>query len=159
MSTQHREPQGLSMVKKFHELFGAYIWKEPHIPTQDICNLRINLLQEELDEFKQAIKDWDIVEIVDALADMQYVLSGAILSFGMQDIFADIFDEVQRSNMSKACDTMQQAEETVEKYTWLGQPCSIVKKWEKFIVLRDEDNKVLKSVDYSPADIAGIVNK
>lgn len=116
MSTQHREPESLNLVKKFHQLFDAYIGEKPHIPPTEVCDLRINLLQEELDEFKQAIADGDLVEAADALVDMQYVLSGAVVSFGMQDIFADMFDEVQRSNMSKACDTQEQAEETQKKY-------------------------------------------
>ena len=144
MSTQHREPEALNAVKKFHTLFDAYIWDAPHMPAKNICDLRINLLQEELDEFKQAIADGDLVEAADALADMQYVLSGAILSFGMQDIFADLFDEVQRSNMSKACNTMEEAKATQTKYLKLDQPSSIVQKWEKFLVIRDEDQKILK---------------
>lgn len=159
MSTQHTEPQWLNLVKKFHELFGAYIGEKPHMPPTEVCDLRINLLQEELDEFKQAIADGDLIEAADALVDMQYVLSGAVLSFGMQDVFADMFDEVQRSNMSKACDTESEAESTQQKYLWLDQPSSIIKKWEKFLVLRDEDNKVLKSVEYSPANLEKIISE
>ena len=157
MSKQYREPKTLAAVQKFHELFGAYIWEKPHIPSKDLCDLRINLLQEEMDELKEAIAAWDLVEIADALTDIQYVLSGAVLAFGMWDIFADLFDEVQRSNMSKACDTKDDAEQTVQKYSLLDQPASLISKEEKFLVLRDEDNKVLKSVNYSPANLESIV--
>ena len=57
------------------------------------------------------------MQVADALADIQYVLSGCILEFGMADKFKALFDEVHRSNMSKACKTVEEAEATVEYYT------------------------------------------
>lgn len=110
-----KEPQGLTMVSEFHTLFDAPILDTPQIPTQR-AQLRVNLLEEELNELKKAIADGDLVEVADAFADLQYVLSGAILEFGLGDRFADIFAEVQRSNMSKACSTLEEAQSTVEHY-------------------------------------------
>ncbi len=148
------EPQALNDVKKFHELFDAYIGKGPHIPPADICALRVNLLQEELDELKQAIQDKDIVEIADALVDLQYVLSGAVLAFWLQDKFAELFTEVQNSNMSKACASEAEAEATATHYKQAKDTMSyITQKDGKFIVLREEDSKVLKSVNYQPANL------
>lgn len=95
----------LNQVAEFHRTFNAPILENPQIPSAERCNLRIALLQEELNELKQAIEDQDIVEIADALCDLQYVLSGAVLEFGLGEKFVDLFNEVQRSNMSKACDT------------------------------------------------------
>ena len=109
-------PESLELVARFHTLFGAPILSTPQIPNVDRAKLRISLLQEELDEFKQAIEDNNIVEVADALADMQYVLSGAILEFGLGDLFFKIFHEVQKSNMSKACATKEEAEQTIEYY-------------------------------------------
>lgn len=154
-----REPQWLNHVMDFHKLFGAYIWDKPHIPDAKTCELRISLLQEELNELKEAIASKDLVEIADALADIQYVLSGAVISFGFHDIFADLFDEVQRSNMSKASDTMEEAQETVKKYKALDQQWSVLEKNWNYLVLRDLDKKVLKSISYSPADLDVIINK
>ncbi|MDA8692882.1 nucleoside triphosphate pyrophosphohydrolase family protein, partial [Saprospiraceae bacterium] len=94
---KYNEPNGLSDVALFHETFSLPILSSPVIPDKDRCNLRINLLQEELNELKEAIEDNDIVEVLDALCDIQYVLSGAILEFGMADKFKAAFDEVQRS--------------------------------------------------------------
>ena len=148
-----KEPQGLNMVSEFHTLFDAPILDKPQIPA-DRAQLRINLLEEELKELSQAIADGDLVEVLDAFADLQYVLSGAVLEFGMGDRFADVFAEVQRSNMSKACSSLQEAEQTVEYYkTERGMEGYIVQKGDQYLVYRKEDNKVLKSINYSPANI------
>lgn len=148
-----QEPQGLTMVSEFHTLFDAPILDTPQIPVER-AQLRVNLLEEELNELKQAIADWDLIEVADAFADIQYVLSGAILEFGLGNRFADIFAEVQRSNMSKACSTLQEAQATVEHYkTTKWFDAHIVTKGDQYLVYRTEDNKVLKSINYSPADI------
>ena len=107
------EPEALNSVAEFHETFKHPIEKLPIIPSQQRCKLRVSLLKEELSELELAIKDNDIVEIADALCDVQYVLSGAILEFGLGDKFKELFDEVQRSNMSKSCKTNEEAEATV----------------------------------------------
>ena len=86
----------LKAVSEFHETFGAPILETPQIPSSDRCELRVSLLQEELNELKQAIEDNNLVEIADALADLQYVLSGAVLEFGLKDKFNTLFNEVQR---------------------------------------------------------------
>jgi predicted HAD superfamily Cof-like phosphohydrolase len=93
----------LTGVIEFHKKFDHAIGKSPRIPDQKICELRVNLLQEELNEFKQAIANNDLVEAADALMDFQYVLTEAIISFGLQDLAPELFEEVQRSNMSKLC--------------------------------------------------------
>jgi len=148
-----KEAQALEMVSQFHQLFDAPILDIPQIPA-DRAALRVNLLEEEINELKQAIADGDLVEVVDAFADLQYVLSGAILEFGLGDRFADIFAEVQRSNMSKACSTLEEAQATVEHYkTTKWFDAHIVTKWDQYLVYRTQDHKVLKSVNYSPADI------
>ena len=156
MSKKYNEPQGLNDVAKFHETFDLPIIDQPVIPAPDRCVLRVNLLQEELDELKDAIADNDMVEVADALCDIQYVLSGAILEFGLADKFKTLFDEVQRSNMSKTCKSMEEAKKTQAHYkAEKGTDSHIVQKGDEYLVYRDGDNKVLKSVAYSPADIAG----
>ncbi len=158
MSTVLPEPQALNDVHAFHALFDAYVGEVPAIPAQEICDLRINLLQEELNELAEAIQNKDIVEVADALADLQYVLSGAVLAFGLQDRFAALFAEVQRSNMSKACATLEEAQATAEWYSVeKNMASSIVEKDGKYIVLREGDKKILKSLSYSPAQLAPLV--
>lgn len=150
----------LNQVGEFHKTFKAPILDKPTIPSEDRCDLRVNLLQEELNELKQAIEDNDIVEIADALCDLQYVLSGAVLEFGLGDKFVELFDEVQRSNMSKACDTMQDAIATLSHYKKKDGTEGYYKEVNgKWIVYRNGDNKVLKSINYSPADLNGILQK
>lgn len=154
-----KEPQALNDVAEFHKTFGAPIEKEPIIPSPERCELRLNLLKEELKELEEAINDNDIVEIADALSDIQYVLSGAILEFGMGEKFADLFSEVQRSNMSKVCKTLEEAEATVAHYAKLNQEGEIKKRGEYYVVYRKSDNKVLKSVNYSEAQLKEVLDR
>lgn len=150
----------LNQVGEFHKTFNAPILDEPKIPSQDRCELRINLLQEELDELSKAIEENDIIEIADALCDLQYVLSGAVLEFGLGDKFIELFNEVQRSNMSKACDTMQDAIATLSHYKKKDGTEGYYKEINgKWIVYRNGDNKVLKSIKYSPANLNDILQK
>jgi len=111
-----QQPESLQLVAEFHKTFHHPILGEPTIPSEARCNLRVSLIAEELKEVEEAIKDKDIVEIADALCDIQYVLSGAVLEFGLGDKFKDLFEEVQRSNMSKACNSEQEAIDTVAFY-------------------------------------------
>ena len=104
-----QDPKSLSSVALFHETFKHPILPQPTIPSETRCALRVSLLSEELKELEEAIENKDLVEIADALCDLQYVLSGAILEFGLGEKFKALFDEVQRSNMSKACKTEEEA--------------------------------------------------
>jgi predicted HAD superfamily Cof-like phosphohydrolase len=141
-------------VAEFHRTFNLPILPAPAVPPPDRCRLRVNLLQEELDELRTAIEAGDLVEAADALADLQYVLSGAVLEFGLGDRFREVFEEVHRSNMSKTCATREEAEATVEHYRELGQEGRQEARAGKYLVYRNSDNKVLKNVNYSPADLA-----
>jgi len=148
------EPNALNDVSAFHETFDLPILDSPQIPSSTRCKLRVNLLEEELNELKEAIENDDLVEVADALCDIQYVLSGAILEFGLADRFKDLFSEVQRSNMSKTCQTLEIAEATQAHYKAKdGTQSKIVSQGDKYIVYRESDGKVLKSVEYSQADL------
>ena len=149
----------LSQVAEFHEIFGAPVLDTPQLISDERAKLRLSLLEEELNELRTAIADQNLTEIADALCDLQYVLSGAVLEFGLGKKFKTLFDEVQRSNMSKASATLQDAERTREKYMNDGVPCSISERDGKYIVLRDADHKVLKSVAYSPANLTAILDQ
>ena len=86
-------------VKTFMNTYGQEVKDKPEFPNAKIVQLRIDLIQEELNELKEAINDKDIVEVADALTDILYVTYGAGHSFGVD--LDSCFDEVQRSNMSK----------------------------------------------------------
>lgn len=153
-----QEPNPLNQVAEFHRTFKHPILGQPTIPSADRSNLRVSLLAEELQELKQAIEDRNLVEIADALCDLQYVLSGAILEFGLGEKFKSLFDEVHRSNMSKACKTLEEANETIQHYRKNHQ-CDAYHQEEEslFLIYRKNDNKTLKSVNYSPADLKGLL--
>lgn len=150
----------LNQVADFHRTFDHPILPKPEIPSESRCALRVSLIAEELKELEAAIADKDLVEIADALCDIQYVLSGAVLEFGMGDKFRELFDEVQRSNMSKACETREEAEQTVAHYqNERDTPCFYEEKDGKYLVFREGDRKTLKSINYSPADLKSILGR
>jgi len=88
-----------SSVKKFMETFGQEVKNKAEFPSKKIQDLRVSLIDEELSELKEAIKNKDIKEVADALTDILYVTYGAGHAFGID--LDKCFDEVQRSNMSK----------------------------------------------------------
>ena len=86
-------------VKNFMETYGQEVKNKSEFPNEKIIKLRIALIQEELDELKEAIKNNDIIEVADALTDILYVTYGTGHSFGID--LDKCFSEVQKSNMSK----------------------------------------------------------
>jgi predicted HAD superfamily Cof-like phosphohydrolase len=152
------QPDALNLVAQFHRTFKHPILASPTIPSEDRCKLRVALIGEELKELEVAILEQDIVAVADALCDIQYVLSGAVLEFGLGGKFKALFEEVQRSNMSKACKTEQEAIDTVEYYrNHDGTECYYQQAGDLWLVYRKADNKTIKSIAYSPAELEKIV--
>jgi predicted HAD superfamily Cof-like phosphohydrolase len=166
----------LEQVKDFHEAFNHPV--EETIKEHDnkeVRELRLKLLYEEIEELSNAMGTdgtlhklcketltkpinnilYDKTETLDALCDIQYVLSGAVLSLGYKNIFDDAFDEVQRSNMSKMCSTMAEVEDTMKYYKEERNETlniNVVHQGAMYIIQR-EDDKILKNKYYSPADL------
>ena len=159
VNTSFEKIDALNQVAAFHRTFKHPIEEEPVIPAPSRCALRVNLLAEELKELQQAITDNDLTEIADALCDLQYVLAGAILEFGLGSKFKQLFDEVQRSNMSKVCHTLDEAKATQAHYkAQKGFDSYVVESEGQFLVYRKEDDKTLKSINYSPAKLEQIID-
>ncbi len=155
-----QQPDSINLVAEFHKTFKHPILSEPAIPDENRCKLRVALLAEELKEMEVAILEKDLVGIADALCDLQYVLSGAILEFGLGEKFKDLFEEVQRSNMSKACNSEAEANQTVQFYKEKdGTDCYYKKEGNKWLIYRKADNKTIKSINYSPANLEKILMK
>lgn len=153
-----KQPESLQLVAEFHQTFKHPVLPAPAIPDEKRCRLRVELLAEELRELEQAIQEKDIVGVADALCDLQYVLSGAVLEFGLGEKFRELFEEVQRSNMSKACTSEEEAKATVEYYRQRDNTeCYYRKEGEHWLVYRSSDNKTIKSTGYSPADLESIL--
>lgn len=153
------DPKSLTQVAAFHKTFKHPILPSPQIPSEQRCALRVSLLAEELKELEEGIQNKDLKEIADALCDLQYVLSGAILEFGLAEKFKALFDEVQRSNMSKACNNLEEAEATVEHYKKQGVDCFYEESEGQYLVYRKSDRKTLKSIFYSPAELSKILEQ
>ena len=92
----------LGCVKKFHEVYKLDYRLSPIAKIDNgTINLRFNLMAEENQEYLEAANNNDLVEVADALGDMLYILCGTIIEHGMQNKIEEVFDEIQRSNMSK----------------------------------------------------------
>jgi len=123
----------INHVKDFHEAFKIENAEAPRVEVgENKSMLRYNLMREENEEYLEACKEGDLVEIADALGDQLYILCGTILTHGLQHKIEEVFEEIQRSNMSKL-----DAD---------GNP------------IYREDGKVLKSDRYFKPDIQMILN-
>ena len=92
----------MNAVKDFHDTFGLSYNDSPTVDLEKkIIELRYNLMKEENEEYIEAARKKDIIEVADALGDMLYILCGTIIEHGMSEIIEDVFDEIQKSNMSK----------------------------------------------------------
>lgn len=124
----------IGAVEEFHNAFGI---ENNYAPTAQLSEsdilLRYKLMREENEEYLEAAQNGDIVEIADALGDQLYILCGTILKHGLQHKIAEVFQEIQRSNMSK-----------LDKD---GKP------------IYREDGKVLKSELYFKPNIQAILEK
>ncbi len=119
-------------VHKFHTSFGLGIKDTPIANIGEAKNLlRFNLMKEENEEYFEAANNNDLIEVADALGDMLYILAGTIIEHGMQHKIAEVFDEIQRSNMSKLGED--------------GKP------------IYREDGKVLKGPNYFKPNIGDIL--
>ena len=123
----------IDAVKIFHETYNLNYKVSPiaHIGNEKI-NLRFKLMSEENEEYLDAAKNNDLVEVADALGDMLYILCGTIIEHGMQDKIEQVFDEIQRSNLSKLGED--------------GKP------------IYREDGKVMKGPNYFKPKISEILN-
>ena len=99
---KHDLKRRIEAVTEFHTAFGLGIKNTPTADLGEAKNmLRFNLMKEENEEYLEAAQNNDLVEVADALGDMLYILCGTIIEHGMQDKIVEVFEEIQRSNMSK----------------------------------------------------------
>lgn len=149
----------LEQVAEFMTLFGQSIGDKPGFGDAKVNQLRVDLLAEEVKELQEAVDAGDLRGVLDALTDIDYVLKGAVLHFGMQAIAEKSFDAVHFSNMLKASSTEQKALETELKYGEQGIETYTEKREGKFLTKRKADGKVLKSVEWVEQDLESILNK
>lgn len=147
----------LENIKAFKQVYKT----KPDISDNQLNMFRVALLEEEVSELKQALIDGDKVEVLDALLDIQYVLSGAVNAFGMQDVFNEGFIRVHESNMSKLCLEYEIAS-TRAKYAKEGiityqdlSPIS-TENVPLYIIFR-EDGKYLKNINYKAVQLKDLV--
>jgi len=146
----------VSEVEVFNETFKKTNNYEPTIPSEKEWRFVYDFILEELQEYKEACERGDIVEILDALCDIAYVsLGNGTMLHGLKDKIWPAYQEVQASNLSKACETEKEAVQTVrQRSEEQGEECYFEKVAEgRYIVYRKRDNKVMKSVNYFRPDL------
>ena len=147
----------VSEVEQFNKLMNKPNNYEPTIPGKKDWQFVIDFVKEELEEYEQACKNGDIVEILDALCDIAYVSIGnGTMLHGLKDKIWPAYMEVQASNMSKACKTEEEAIQTVsQRSKEQGEACHFEKVAEgRYIVYRSRDRKVMKSINYFSPDLS-----
>ena len=144
-------------VETFNATFGKPNNYEPTIPEEKEWKFVYDFILEELEEYREACERGDIVEILDALCDIAYVSIGnGTMLHGLKDKIWPAYEEVQASNMSKACKTEEEAIQTVsERSKEQGEACHFEKLEEgRYIVYRSRDKKVMKNVNYFRPDLS-----
>jgi len=140
----------ISEVEEFNTVMGKPNNYEPTIPERKEWEFVYNFILEELEEYKAACEKGDIVEVLDALLDITYVsvANGALLH-GIADKILPAYQEVQASNLSKACQTEEEAKATViQRSSEQGEECHYEKVGDYYVVYRTRDRKVMKNVNY-----------
>ena len=145
----------VSEVEEFNATFGKPNNYEPVIPEKKEWQFVYDFILEELEEYREACERGDIVEVLDALCDIAYVSIGnGTMLHGLKDKIWPAYQEVQASNMSKACKTEEEAIHTVfQRSKEQGEECYYEKVGEYYIVYRKRDKKVMKSINYFKPDI------
>ena len=145
----------VSEVETFNATMGKPNNYTPNIPDRKEWEFVYNFILEELEEYKHACETGNIVEVLDALCDITYVsLGNGAMLHGLKDKIMPAYQEVQASNMSKACKTEEEAKQTVIKRSEeQGEPCHYEQVGEYFIVYRTRDRKVMKNINYFKPDL------
>jgi len=142
-------------VEDFNNLMSKPNNYTPIIPEKKEWQFVYDFVLEELEEYKEACEKGDIVEVLDALCDITYVsLGNGTMLHGLKDKIWPAYQEVQASNMSKACKTQEEAVNTVEvRSKEQGEPCHWEQVGDMYIVYRTRDRKVMKSLTYFRPDL------
>jgi predicted HAD superfamily Cof-like phosphohydrolase len=142
-------------VEVFNATFGKPNNYTPIVPSdKKLTDFVVNFIKEETDELAEAIENKDIVEVLDAICDLLYVAVGnATMVFGLKDKLIPAYEEVQASNMSKSCATLEEAQETITVRSELHGPCYTRQVGDRWVVYRESDDKVMKSINYFPPNL------
>jgi hypothetical protein len=145
----------VSEVEEFNAVMGKPNNYDPVIPDEREWMFVYNFILEELEEYKHACETGNIVEVLDALCDITYVsLGNGAMLHGLKDKVWPAYQEVQASNLSKACTSEEEAQETVRvRSAEQEEPCHYEQVGKYFIVYRTRDRKVMKNINYFRPDL------
>jgi predicted HAD superfamily Cof-like phosphohydrolase len=145
----------ISEVEEFNAVMGKPNNYNPVIPDEKEWMFVYNFILEELEEYKHACETGNIIEVLDALCDITYVsLGNGAMLHGLKDKVWPAYQEVQASNLSKACSSEEEAQATVRvRSEEQKAECHYEKVGEYYIVYRTHDRKVMKNINYFRPDL------
>ena len=145
----------VSEVEEFNAVMGKPNNYNPVIPDEKEWMFVYNFILEELEEYKHACQTGNIVEVLDALCDITYVsLGNGAMLHGLKDKVWPAYQEVQASNLSKACTSEEEAQDTIRvRSAEQKEECHYEKVGQYYIVYRTRDRKVMKSINYFKPDL------
>ena len=165
-----KESYYFDKVEEFNKIFEKDLAiKTPGFPPPERAKFIGDMIEEELEEYRRGVERGDIVEVADALADLLYFLADGVLCFGLKDKFKEIFDEVHSSNLSKACQTIEEAykskeaiEKKEEEKVYITQTAYIDPDTKEaktlYVLKRCRDDKVRKGLSFYEPNLLKILS-
>ncbi len=149
----------LKSVIHFNKVFGHPVNDTPVAQPIQLVRNKIKYIQEELEELDQATQMSNLIEVLDALVDIDYFNMGIVAAFGLQDKYNEAFEIIHESNMSKLCKSIQEVEQTYDKMKKIGIECYHKEVEDNvWAVYNKENDKIMKSVNYKEPDLTVLFN-
>lgn len=158
-------PTDFELVRQFHQVFGHPCpdTLQKSIITENPCltNFRLDLIEEEFNELKDAVRNNDMNGVIDALFDLKYVVNGMAIVFGID--LDEAFRIGHESNMSKLCRSESEAEETIQHYKTLPEFENVEVSYRRssdgkyFVIYNAHTDKILKSKNWHPPDFSSLL--
>lgn len=160
---EQQKRTSIELVREFHEIMGHPVEKAPTLPIPSLNELRFKLVIDETTEGYKATKQMDLVELADALGDMQYVIDGWFLCAGLQDYKDAIIEEIHASNLSKTCETVEEVEKSISVLSsnlpdlnWYEAPFTYKQVGGRYVIV-NAMGKVMKPIGYRKPDIKKVL--
>ena len=144
----------IDQVVEFNSTAG---YKKATLENEEVLKLKLNLINEELEELIYASSKQDKVEILDALGDLLYVIYGYAYTFDLENVLEKAFERIHQSNMTKFCISEEEAIKSVENYKNKDVETYYKKVNDKYVIYRSSDNKVLKNINYKPVKLEDLI--
>lgn len=147
----------LEQLDHFQRTFRSHFATSPTLVDKEVSTLRYNLLLEELNEYKEACENGDLVEVLDAIVDILFLTFGTAITHGMDGVLEEAWNRVVENNMSKEIKSLKLATDSVQFYQDKGVVVHIEPTDEGYLLIRDSDGKIMKPAGFQPVDLTDLI--